>query len=156
MRPRIIGWCVRRRHRLLVDKASQLWGAGSHQAERRPPDPSSAAALPGLACVGCDLLGRAPRRASERERTGQHRTARTASGEPPELDGTARGRTRRTWQDEGRKTQNPTGALAVRARLQLPVMLGPVPLWSSGWRKRNVVGGPNRPTTSGAKEVGRR
>ena len=53
---------------------------------------------------------RATRRATERERTGQHRTTRTGAGWPPDLDRAAPGGTRWTGEHGCRKTHNPSVA----------------------------------------------
>jgi hypothetical protein len=52
-------------------------------------------------------MGRATRRATERERTGEHRTARTARGESLDMDWRALDGTRWAGQHERRKTHNP-------------------------------------------------
>jgi hypothetical protein len=61
-------------------------------------------------------VSRATRRATELERTGQHRTTRTALGRPPDLDRTAPDRTKWTGQHGGRKTHNPPLAGSSPAR----------------------------------------
>jgi hypothetical protein len=53
-----------------------------------------------------DERGRATRRATERERTRQHRTVRTPREKPAHLDRTALSRTRWTEQHGRRKTHN--------------------------------------------------